>query len=405
MALRRAPLRITLVDRRNFHLFQPLLYQVATGGLSPADVASPLRAILKKQRNTRVILGEVTDVDVDGRAIIVDGERIAYDYLVVATGATHHYFGHASWAEEAPGLKTVEDATAIRARILGAFEKAEREKSPSNRDALLTFVIVGGGATGVELAGAIGELARMTLARDFRAIDPRKARILLIEGADRVLLTYPEKLSRHAAEALAELGVTVMTGVQVTDIQTGGVVIDRRGHKETLPAATILWAAGVEASPLGRTLAERASAELDRAGRVVVGPDLSIPGHPDVFVGGDLAAFSQDGKPLPGVAPVAMQQGRYIARVIRARATAGIAPPTPFRYRDKGTLAVIGRARAVALLFGLRFSGYPAWLLWLFVHLLYLVEFENRLIVLIQWASSYITRNRRARLITKSPSR
>jgi NADH:quinone reductase (non-electrogenic) len=405
IALRRAPVRITLIDRRNFHLFQPLLYQVATGGLSPADIASPLRAILRKQRNAHVLQGEVTDVDVSGRAVLLDAERVrvGYDYLVVVTGATHHYFGHDAWASVAPGLKTIEDATSIRARILSAFEKAERETSATKRDALLTFVIVGGGPTGVELAGAIGELARMTLAGNFREIDPSKARILLLEGAGRLLLSYPEALARHAADSLESLGVTVETEVMVTEIRHGAVVVDRGGRRETIEAETILWAAGVEASPLGRTLAERTSAERDRAGRLVVGPDLSIPGHPEIFVGGDLAAFTQDGKGLPGIAPVAMQQGRYIASVIRARST-GASPPSAFRYRDKGSLAVIGRARAVALLFGLRFWGYPAWLLWLFVHLLYLVAFENRVIVLIQWAWSYVTRNRRARLITKPRS-
>jgi NADH dehydrogenase len=383
------------VDRRNFHLFQPLLYQVATGGLSPADIASPLRAILKRQRNVRVIQGEATGFDLESKTVRVDSEEIPYDYLVVATGATHHYFGQGEWETRAPGLKTIEDATRMRARILNAFERAEREPDERRRRALLTFVIVGGGPTGVELAGAIGELARMTLARDFRAIDPASARILLLEGADRLLLSYPESLSRRAREALSELGVTVSTGAMVTAIEDGSLAVKRGGSEETIEAATILWAAGVEASPLGRLLSDA----CDRAGRVPVGENLSLAGHPEVFVIGDLAAFVQDGSPLPGIAPVAMQQGRYVASAIRARLAGE--EHRPFRYRDRGNLAVIGRARAVALLGPFSFWGYPAWLLWLFVHLLYLVAFENRAIVLFQWAWSYFTRNRRARLITR----
>jgi NADH dehydrogenase len=393
-ALRRAKVGITLVDRRNFHLFQPLLYQVATGGLSPADIASPLRAILSRQKNVRVIQGEARGFDLESRTVLVDDERVAYDYLVVSTGATHHYFGHDGWEELAPGLKMIEDATRMRAKILKAFERAERELDETRRKALLTFAIVGGGPTGVELAGAIGELARQTLARDFRSIDPTRARILLLEGADRLLLSYPESLARRASQALSELGVTVSTGVMVTSIGNESVTVKREGSEETFQAATILWAAGVQASPLGRVL----STSCDRAGRILVESDLSLPLHPEVFVIGDLAAVIQDGVPLPGIAPVAMQQGRFAASAIRARIE-GKGHPS-FRYRDRGNLAVIGRARAVAILGRIPFWGYPAWLLWLFVHLLYLVAFENRVIVLLQWAWSYFTRNRRARLIT-----
>jgi NADH dehydrogenase len=397
--LLRSPVEITLLDRRNFHLFQPLLYQVATGGLSPADIAAPLRSLFGKRENVRVLQAEVTDFDLERREVVTDKERLSYDYLVLATGVTHHYFGHEEWARIAPGLKTIEDATDIRARILDAFERAERNEA--KREPLLTFVIVGGGPTGVELAGAIGELARETLRYEFRAIDPRRARILLLEAADRLLLSYPPELGARAAKALSDLGVTVWTKVKVTNIEEGGVAIERGGETEALKAETVLWAAGVKASPLGAKLAARSQAELDRAGRLVVEPDLSIPGHPEVFVIGDLAAFHQDGQLLPGIAPVAIQQGRYVAAAIESR-IAGKSP-SPFRYVDRGSLAVIGRARAVGLVWGRRFWGYPAWLLWLFVHLLYLVEFENRVIVLIQWGFSYVTRNRRARLITRTP--
>ena len=399
--LLRSPVEITLVDRRNFHLFQPLLYQVATGGLTPADIAAPLRAMFGREKNVRVLRAEVSDLDLDRRELTLDGDHLTYDYLVLATGATHHYFGHDDWARWAPGLKTIEDATGIRARILDSFERAERERDPAKREALLTFVIVGGGPTGVELAGAIGELARETLAFDFRAIDPRSSRILLLEAADRLLLSYPPKLSARAAKALADLGVTVWTNVKVTSIEEGSVAIDRSGEADTLEAETVLWAAGVKASPLGEKLKARSQARVDRAGRILVEPDLSLQGHPEVFVVGDLASLHQDGQPLPGVAPVAIQQGRYVARAIEARIAGK--PSPPFRYQDRGSLAVIGRARAVALVWGRRFWGYPAWLLWLFVHLLYLVEFENRVIVAILWGWSYLTRNRRARIITKAP--
>jgi len=399
--LLRAPVEVTLVDRRNFHLFQPLLYQVATGGLTPADIAAPLRAMFGREKNVRVLQAEVSDLDLERRELALDGDVLTYDYLILATGATHHYFGREDWARWAPGLKTIEDATGIRARILDSFERAERERDPAKREALLTFVIVGGGPTGVELAGAIGELARETLAFDFRAIDPRSSRILLLEAADRLLLSYPPELSARAAKALACLGVSVWTGVKVTSIEDGSVAIDRSGEADVLKAETILWAAGVKASPLGEKLAVRSQVRVDRAGRILVEPDLSLQGYSEVFVVGDLASLHQDGQPLPGVAPVAIQQGRYVARAIEDRI--GGKPSAPFRYLDRGSLAVIGRARAVALVWGRRFWGYPAWLLWLFVHLLYLVEFENRVIVVIQWGWSYLTRNRRARIITKAP--
>jgi NADH dehydrogenase len=393
-ALRRSGFPITLIDRRNFHLFQPLLYQVATGGLSPADIAAPLRSLFAHHQNVRVLKAEVTDIDLDRRELSADGSTIPYDYLVLATGATHHYFGHDRWSHWAPGLKTLEDATSIRARILDAFERAECEPDQGKRRALLTFAIVGGGPTGVELAGAIGELARETLAHDFRSIDPRTARILLIEASDRVLSSYPPDLSDRAVKALSELGVTVWTTMAVTNIEEGHLEVSRGGETQIVEAATLLWAAGVKASPLGAKL----GAAMDRAGRIRVESDLALPGHPEVFVIGDLASVTQEGATLPGVAPVAMQQGRYVARSIQAKAAGRRVPP--FRYADRGSLAVIGRARAVALVFGKKFSGFPAWLLWLFVHLLYLVEFEDRVSVFLQWGWSYWTRNVRARLIT-----
>lgn len=385
-SLRSAAVRITLIDRRNFHLFQPLLYQVATGGLSPADIAAPLRAILKRQKNVRVLQAEVRDVDVEAKEVIIDHDRIAYDHLILATGATHHYFGNDGWAKDAPGLKTIENATAIRAELLKAFETAEREGDTTP----LTFAIVGGGPTGVELAGAIGELAHYTLRTNFRSIDPADARVLLLEAGERLLLAYPEELSNRAADALAALGVDVRTRTMVTNIEDGAITLKANGATSRILASVILWAAGVKASPLGQCL----GVPLDRAGRVLVEPDLTIPGHAEVSVIGDLAALE-----LPGTAPVAMQEGRYVARAIAQR-VGGDTPP-PFRYRDKGNLAVIGRAQAVALLGRFRFWGYPAWLLWLFVHLMYLVVFENRVIVFIQWSWSYFTRNRRARLITE----
>jgi NADH:ubiquinone reductase (H+-translocating) len=404
-SLRKAPVEVTLIDRRNFHLFQPLLYQVATGALSPANIASPLRALLRRQRNTRVLMGEVLGFDLDRREVRLAGESIPYDSLIVAAGASHHYFNHPEWEKDAPGLKTVEDATEMRRRILYAFEAAELSPDPKEREALLTFVVVGAGPTGVELAGAVGEVAHRTLRDDFRSIRPTSARILLLEGADRVLGAYVPSLSQKAAESLAKLGVTVRTGTIVTGVTAEAVTVRHGEQSEVIPTRTVLWAAGVDASPLGRLLATATGAQADRSGRVVVSADLSLPGRPEVFVIGDLASYShQTGKPLPGLAPVAMQQGRYVADLIQRRLR-GEPPPRAFHYHDRGTMATIGAASAVADLGWIKLSGYLAWLVWLFIHILYLVEFENRLLVLVQWGWNYFTRNRSARLITgKTPT-
>jgi NADH dehydrogenase len=398
--LKRAPVRVTLLDRRNFHLFQPLLYQVATGQLSPANIATPLRALLKRQKNVQVLLAEVADIDVARRRVILSDGTLDYDSLIVAAGARHHYFGHADWEERAPGLKTIEDATTIRRRVLLAFEAAERETDPNRRQAWLTFVVVGAGATGVELAGALGELAHHTLRGNFKSINPADAQILLVEGTDRVLPPFPPKLSAKAAAALARLGVTVRANTTVTDVQPEEVCLGCGDQSERVATHTILWAAGVDASGLGRALAKGTGAALDRAGRVAVQPDLSLPGHPEVFVIGDMANFThQTGQPLPGVAQVAMQQGCYAADVIQRRLRGAAALP-PFHYKDYGSMATIGRAAAVVDLHWLRFGGYLAWLVWLFVHLMSIVTFGNRLLVLIQWAGNYFTRSRSARLIT-----
>ena len=400
-ALRHADADVTLLDRRNFHLFQPLLYQVATGALSPANIAAPLRSIVKRQRNTRVLLAEVRGFDLDRRAALTDAGEIPYDVLVVATGATHAYFGHDAWERWAPGLKTLEDATEMRRRILLAFEKAEETQDPERRRSLLTFVIVGAGPTGAELAGALAEIARRTLRDDFRTIDPGEARILLVEAGPRVLATYPEGLSEKARAQLASLGVDVRLGAAVTDLRDGEVDLKGPAGVETIRAATVLWAAGVAASPLGASLARASGAEIDRAGRVRVAPDLTLPGHPEVFVIGDLMTLADaKGRPLPGVAPVAMQQARHVARSVLAR-LASRPGPGPFRYFDKGNLATIGRRCAVADLGFVRFGGYAAWLTWLFIHLMYLVQFGNRVLILVQWAWSYLTWNRSARLITE----
>jgi NADH dehydrogenase len=392
-ALRGAPVRITLVDRSNHHLFQPLLYQVATASLSPAEIASPIRSILRRQSNVQVWLGEVEDVDVERRSVRLRDGALSYDYLVVATGATHAYFGHDEWAPHAPGLKTVDDALEIRRRFLLAFEAAEREADPAARRRLLTFVIVGGGPTGVELAGAMAEIARQVMPRDFRSIDTTTTRILLLEGGPRILGAYPPVLSEQARRQLERLGVEVRTGALVTGIEP----VEVRIGEERIEAGNVFWAAGVAASPLGARL----GAPLDRAGRVRVEADLSLPGRPEVFVAGDLAAVEEDGAPVPGVAPAAMQMGRHVARTIR-RDLEGRARE-PFRYFDKGNLATIGRAAAVAEIAGLRLSGLVAWLVWVFVHILYLIGFRNRLLVLIQWAWAYLTYQRGIRLITGQP--
>jgi NADH dehydrogenase len=390
-ALKDAPVRITVIDRRNHHLFQPLLYQVATAGLSPGDIAYPIRGVLGRQQNVRVLLAEAMGVDLASHKVKLRDGEISYDYLILAHGVRHAYLGHNDWEQWAPGLKTLEDALEIRRRILLAFEKAEREPDEARRRELLTFVIVGGGPTGVELAGAIAEISRQVMVRDFRAIDPREARIVLSEGGPRILSTYPEDLSAKAQAQLKRIGVEVWTGSVVTAVDGSGVVV--KGEK--VPAATTLWAAGVEASPLARSL----GVELDRAGRVSVRPDLTVPGHPEVFVIGDLAALrDKDGKPLPGVAPVAIQQGRHAVRNI-LRASRGL-PPEPFHYLDRGSLATIGRAAAVADFGWIKFSGFFAWLSWLFIHIFFLIGFRNRFIVMFEWAWAYFTYQRAARLIT-----
>jgi len=397
--LKHSPVDVTLIDRCNYHLFQPLLYQVATGSLSPANIAAPLRQILRRQKNTKVLLAEAVHIDAAKRRVILSDGAIDYDTVVVATGATHQYFGHDEWEKFAPGLKTVEDATAMRRRILLAFEAAERERDPEKLRAWMTFVIVGGGPTGAELAGALGEIANDTLRHDFRDIDPSTARIILVEGADRALPAYPPKLSEAARQMLVRLGVTVRTGAMVTGIQEDSVTIREGDRTETIPTRTILWAAGVLASPLGRILSQEAGAKLDNAGRVVVEPDMSIPGHPEIFVIGDLSNFShQTGKPLPGVAQPAIQQGHYVGKLIRARLQNK--KLHAFHYFDKGNLATIGRGAAVADLNWLQLSGMPAWFIWIFIHLLYIVQFQNRLLVLMQWAWLYLTFDRSARLIT-----
>jgi NADH dehydrogenase len=403
-ALKRTDVDITLIDRRNFHLFSPLLYQVATGALSPGEVASPLRYVLNRQKNTRVLLGEVTDIDAASREIILaDGARVPYDTVIVATGSTHHYFGHPEWASIAPGLKTVEDATKIRTRILLAFERAERATEHEEQRAELSFIVVGGGPTGVELAGALGEISRDTLRHDFHNINPADANIFLIEGEDRLLPGYPSSLSHAAEGALIELGVQSRTRALVTAVDANGVMINTGGVEARIQAKTVLWAAGVEASPLGAVLVRGTGVELDRAGRVPVRPDLSVPGHPEILVVGDLAAVVQDGKLVPGVAPAAMQMGRYAADLIGSRLRGAAMPG--FHYRDKGSLAVIGRNSAVADIGPFRFSGILAWLAWLLIHLLYIVEFENRLLIALQWAYAYFTFSRGNRLITGGPSR
>ena len=401
--LKNVPVAVTLVDRRNFHLFQPLLYQVATGWLSPANIAATLRAILKRHKNTHVLLAEATGIDVDGRRVLLDSGSVSYDSLIVATGSRHHYFGNDHWEALAPGLKTVEDATEIRRCIFSAFEAAERETDPAQLSPLLTFVIVGGGPTGVELAGALGEIANDTLKHDFRNIDPSKARILLIEATERILPSYPPQLAYQAEISLNKLGVAVRSQALLTDINPRAVTVKRGDKLETIPCRTVIWAAGVQASFLGKVIARATGAKLDRSGRVLVEPDLTVPGHPEIFVIGDLANYGhQTGKPLPGTAPVAIQQGQYVAKVIHRRVTGATTPS--FRYRDLGNMAIIGRASAVADLGKLQFSGFLAWLAWLFVHLMHLVEFENKVLVLVQWGWYYFSRNRAARLITSSDS-
>lgn len=403
--LAKLPVQVTLIDRRNHHLFQPLLYQVATAGLSPGNIAAPLRSILRRRPNIRVLLGEMSDLDAQqNEVILADGARIHYDYLLIATGASHSYFGNDQWAKYAPGLKTIEDALEIRRRVLLAYEKAERAADPAEREALLTFVVIGGGPTGLELAGALGEMAHLTLRQNFRNIDPSDAKILLIELVDRILPPYPPELSQKAAESVTSLGVTVMTNTKVVDVSDTQVVVQQGEQTLQIPTRTVLWAAGVQASPIGKAIAQQTGATLDRVGRVVVQSDLSIQGYPNIFVLGDLANFAHGlERPLPGVAPVAMQQGKYIAKVIEDRLS-GFAS-VPFQYQDRGNMATIGRAAAVAQIGDLKLSGYPAWLSWLFIHLLYLAEFDNRILVFFQWVWNYFTYRRGVRLILNVQSR
>ena len=388
-ALRGAPARVVLLDRRNHHLFQPLLYQVATAGLSPAEIAAPIRRILRGQENVTVLLADVTAIDAERKRVLLADGEVAYDHLIVGTGVTHSYFGHDEWARFAPGLKTLDDALEIRRRALLAFERAEREPDPEKRRRWLTFVVIGGGPTGVEMAGAFAEIARDTLPRDFRRIDPRTTRVILVEAGARILPAYPEDLSDKAARQLEALGVQVWTGAAVTGIDAEGVELGN--HR--LAAGTVVWAAGVQASPLARTL----GAPLDRAGRVKVTPDLTVPGRPEIQVIGDLAAVEYSGRPVPGVAPAAMQMGRHaganIARMLRGEARRA------FRYRDKGSLATIGRSRAVAVIGALKLWGFVAWLAWLLVHIFFLIGFRNRFVVLFTWAWAYTTHQRSARLI------
>ncbi|MBA4187112.1 MAG: FAD-dependent oxidoreductase [Planctomycetaceae bacterium] len=402
--LDKQPVDVTMIDRRNFHLFQPLLYQVATGGLSPANIASPLRGILRHQRNTRVLLGEVIGFDLTAKHVqLKDGTEVPFDSLIVATGSTHHYFGNDKWEEFAPGLKTIEDATEIRRRVLSAFERAERSTDAAERARLLTFVVVGGGPTGVEMAGAIRELALHTMRYDFRAIDPATCKVIIVEGQNRVLGAFHESLSAKALRALNGMGIEVKLDCHVTEITATSVTVKPDGGKAEpykIETANVVWGAGVKGSPLGKILAKAAGIETDRAGRVPVNGDCTISNRPDIFVVGDLASFKgADGKPLPGLAPVAIQQGQYVASTI-VRRLKGESPGGNFKYWDKGSMATIGRAQAVGESMGIRFSGYIAWLGWLFIHVLYIARFENRVLVMIQWFWNYVTRNRAARLIT-----
>lgn len=398
-SLKKAPVDITLIDRRNFHLFQPLLYQVATAALSPADIASPLRQILRRQKNVRVMMAEVVDFDPAKKEVVLRDDRIGYDYLIVAAGAGQHYFGHENWADFAPGMKTIEDALEVRKRILLAFEMAERETDDRAKEGWLNFIIIGGGPTGVELAGTLGEIAHDAFRHDFKSYDTAKARIVLIEAGNRILPTFPDRLGARAVRALEKLGVTVITGARVIDIGDDHVKLKRADAEETLFSRTVLWAAGVKASPLGKILSERCGAEIDRLGRIKVASDLSIAGFPEIFVTGDLAYVEdENSEPLPGVAPVAVQAGKYVAGAIMSRLNNQAIKP--FRYHDPGIMATIGRSEAIARIGRLQIGGFIGWLVWVFIHLMNLVEFENRLLVFIHWAWNYVTFNRSARLIT-----
>jgi len=403
--LKRANADITLIDRRNFHLFQPLLYQVATGSLSPAEIAAPLRAVLSRQKNVEVLLGEAVDLDPLAKYIgLRDGGRFSYDSLIVATGSKTSYFGNDQWRDMAPSLKTIEEATAIRHKLLYAFERAERATSEAEARDWLTFIIVGAGATGLELAGALAEIARETLKHDFRHIRPQESRIILLEGAPRVLSAYPEDLSAKAEQLVAKLGVEVHKGTMVTGIDSNGVDYTQGNETKRMNAKNVLWTGGVIATSFGRMAAQRTNAETDRSGKIKVNPDLTVPDFPDIFITGDLAhVLNEDGSQVPGVAQPAIQEGHYAAKVILARLQGKPAPP-PFRYFNKGDLAVIGRAAAVANIFGFHVSGLPAWLIWLFIHLMYIVQFQSRILVFIQWGFLYLTFSRGARLITGASS-
>jgi NADH dehydrogenase len=401
--LKRGPVEVTLVDRRNFHLFQPLMYQVATGSLSPGEIAAPLRGVLSRQKNAEVLLGEAVDIDPDAKRVILrDGAALEYDSLIVATGSKTSYYGKDEWRTWAPSLKTVEEATAIRHKILYAFEWAERAATEAEAREWLTFVIVGAGATGLELAGALAEIANETLKHDFRRINPSEARIIIVEGGDRVLASYPPDLSAKAEELVKRLGVEIRKSVMVTGIDANGVTYKKGEEVGRIAAKTVLWAGGVTMTTFGYKLGERTHAETDRSGRIKVNPDLTVPKYPNIFITGDLAyAAGKDGKPLPGVAQVAIQGGAYAAEIILKRLR-GETDIKPFRYFDKGDMAVIGRASAVANIFGFHVSGLLAWLIWLFIHLMYIVEFQNRVLVFVQWGFEYLTFSRGARLITGS---
>jgi NADH:ubiquinone reductase (H+-translocating) len=403
-ALGKANVKVTLIDKRNFHLFQPLLYQVATGGLSAGDISSPLRSILSQQKNVQVIMGEVVGLDASAQKVLLkNGEAIGYDSIIVATGSSHHYFGKDEWSAIAPGMKTIEDALEVRRRIFLAFEAAEKESDPARREALLTFFVVGAGPTGVELSGAIAELAHETLREDFRSINPDETKVVLLEGLDRVLPPYPADLSAAAQKSLEKLGVEVRTSTLVTNIEGDTVTLKSGDVIEKQQAFTVLWAAGIKASPMGKAIADQTGAQLDRIGRVIVEPDLSIPGYSNIFIAGDLAHYAHrhDG-PLPGTASTAMQQGSYLAETIEKRIANQ--PVSAFEYKDKGSLAVIGRNEAVADLGFAKFSGFFAWIIWIFVHIYYLIEFDNKLLVMLQWGWQYFTSQRGARLITGDDS-
>ena len=403
-ALGNANVKVTLIDKRNFHLFQPLLYQVATGGLSAGDISSPLRAVLSKQKNVQVLMGEVTGIENETQKVTLkNGETVDYDTLIMATGSSHHYFGKDEWSNIAPGMKTIEDALEVRRRIFLAFEAAEKETDPARREALLTFFIVGGGPTGVELAGALAELAFETLKEDFRSINPGETKVVLLEGMDRVLPPYPGDLSVAAKKSLEKLGVEVRINTLVTNIEGDTVTLKSGDSVEKVQAFTVLWAAGIKASPMGKAIADQTGAELDRIGRVIVEDDLSVPGCPNIFIAGDLAhyAHNSDG-PLPGTAATAMQQGHYLADSIKNRLAKK--PISAFEYKDNGSMAVIGRNEAVANLGFAKLSGFPAWIIWIFVHIYYLIEFDNKLLVMLQWGWHYFTSQRGARLITGDDS-